>query len=138
MKWRGLCYAGENSRNFAWIDYALIDVKTMLIHRLLITLLLVLSGVVFLSAQSTRPWWSPGNGNGLPASASYENTYGRLTILNTAGRIETRFDARPVVKRATGRTRSHQTSTGRAATTPYSADRTKCSSCDSVPRRPTD
>ena len=69
----------------------------MLIHRLFFTLLLTLSGsvlgVVFLSAQSVRPWWSPGNGNVLPASASYENAYGRLTILNTAGRIETRGNA---------------------------------------------
>ena len=35
-------------------------------------------------------WWAPGDGRPLPVEATYENTYGRLGIVNTAGTVETR------------------------------------------------
>jgi len=64
----------------------------MSINRLFGALVLTLIGSL-LAAQSPSAWWSPGAGSVLPASASYENPYGRLTILNTSGPIETRGNA---------------------------------------------
>lgn len=47
-------------------------------------------GLVSPAAQAPDAWWSAGDGRVLPATASYENPYGRLTILNTAGRLDTK------------------------------------------------
>lgn len=63
---------------------------------LFISLLLILSAAAaqaFLAVQSPDVWWSPGSGAVLPATVAYENPYGRLSILNTAGRLETRGNA---------------------------------------------
>ena len=35
-------------------------------------------------------WWSPGSGRTLTATATYDNPYGRLSLLNTAGPTETK------------------------------------------------
>ena len=65
--------------------------------RLFIPLLLLLGASAFvqviLAAQSLDAWWSPGNGVALSATAAYQNPHGRLSILNTAGRIETKGHA---------------------------------------------
>ena len=45
------------------------------------------------AVRSVDGWWSPGSGAALPGTAAYENPYGRLSILNTAGRIETKGNA---------------------------------------------
>jgi hypothetical protein len=60
-----------------------------------ITLILVASALalVFSAARGPDAWWSPGDGRVLPAAIAYENPYGRLSILNTAGRIETKGNA---------------------------------------------
>ena len=42
------------------------------------------------AAQAPDAWWSAGDGRVLPATVSYENPYGRLTILNTVGRLDTK------------------------------------------------
>lgn len=49
--------------------------------------------VVTAAAAGERLWWSPGDGEALPALAEYENEAGRLGILNTAGAIQTRGHA---------------------------------------------
>src|SRR5687767_1647341 len=69
----------------------------MLRSHILMAITLILIGsalaMVLSAAQSTDAWWSPGEGRVLPASIAYENPYGRLSILNTAGRIETKGNA---------------------------------------------
>jgi hypothetical protein len=46
---------------------------------------------VFPSAVRTiNDWWGPGNGSVLPSTVSYENPYGRLSILNTSGDVVTK------------------------------------------------
>jgi len=35
-------------------------------------------------------WWSPGEGRPFPETVEYDNPYGRLGILNTSGRIDTK------------------------------------------------
>ena len=63
----------------------------------IVTSTLVLFGsalvVAFSAARSADAWWSPGDGRVLPATVAYENPSGRLSILNTAGRIETKGNA---------------------------------------------
>src|SRR5262245_36261126 len=49
--------------------------------------------LAFSAARSADAWWSPGDGRVLPATAAYENPFGRLSILNTTGRIETKGNA---------------------------------------------
>jgi hypothetical protein len=48
--------------------------------------------LVFAAARGGA-WWSPGDGRVLPATASYENPFGLLSILNTAGAIPTKGNA---------------------------------------------
>ena len=46
--------------------------------------------VVAASSGTGAPdWWSPGEGKRMPAEAAYDNPYGKLTVLNTTGPIET-------------------------------------------------
>ena len=44
-------------------------------------------------AASSARWWSPGDGRTLAATAAYDNRFGTLSILNTAGQVETRGHA---------------------------------------------
>jgi hypothetical protein len=63
------------------------------VHSLIaLTLILAASAFVqvLLAVQSVGLWWSPGSGAPLAATAAYENPYGRLSILNTAGPIDTK------------------------------------------------
>ena len=39
---------------------------------------------------NANPWWSPGDGRVLPAAATYENSFGRLGILNADGPVQTK------------------------------------------------
>ena len=48
----------------------------------------ILAGVA--SAGSSDRWWSPGEDRDLPASISYENEFGSLTILNANGAVRTK------------------------------------------------
>jgi hypothetical protein len=41
------------------------------------------------SADSPRPWWSPGEDRPLPAYTEYENSAGRIGLLNTSGEVTT-------------------------------------------------
>ncbi|MFO7326482.1 MAG: hypothetical protein DIU62_012275 [Pseudomonadota bacterium] len=45
------------------------------------------------AAHGERPWWSPGDGDPLPAYVEYGNHAGRLGVLNTDGAIQTRGHA---------------------------------------------
>jgi len=45
------------------------------------------------AARTIDAWWSPGNGDVLPSTISYDNPYGALTILNTSGSIGTKGHA---------------------------------------------
>jgi hypothetical protein len=45
------------------------------------------------AARTINAWWSPGSGATLPATATYENPYGSLSILNTSGDIQTKGNA---------------------------------------------
>ena len=45
------------------------------------------------AALTLNAWWSPGNGAVLRATVPYENTYGLLSILNTAGDFVTKNNA---------------------------------------------
>jgi len=42
------------------------------------------------SSSGFDPWWSPGSGDVLPASATYENAYGAVTVLNVDGPVDTK------------------------------------------------
>lgn len=42
------------------------------------------------AAAIAGPWWDPGDGRPLPSYVEYENEFGRVGILNTAGEIDTR------------------------------------------------
>ena len=42
------------------------------------------------AAAATSVWWSPGDGRVLPAAVEYDNPFGRIGILNTAGPVETK------------------------------------------------
>jgi hypothetical protein len=44
-------------------------------------------------AASERFWWSPGDPDPLPAYVEYDNEFGKLGVLNTAGTITTRGHA---------------------------------------------
>jgi len=44
-------------------------------------------------AASLARWWSPGDGRILASTAAYDNRFGTLSILNTAGQVETRGHA---------------------------------------------
>jgi hypothetical protein len=44
-------------------------------------------------AASSARWWSPGDGRALTATAAYDNRFGTLSILNTAGQVETKGHA---------------------------------------------
>ena len=41
-------------------------------------------------AASSARWWSPGDGRTLASTAAYDNRFGTLSILNTAGQVETK------------------------------------------------
>jgi hypothetical protein len=49
-----------------------------------------------LAAQAAQPgaklerWWSPGDGRAMPASLTYANDFGRLTLLNEKGPVATK------------------------------------------------
>jgi hypothetical protein len=62
----------------------------------LIAAALILAGsalaIVFPAAKGSD-WWAPGNGSVLPAVFEYEDPVGGLSILNTAGSIETKGNA---------------------------------------------
>ncbi|MEO6339188.1 MAG: hypothetical protein ABIO39_04030 [Caulobacteraceae bacterium] len=49
----------------------------------------VMSGLAFAGGAPDR-WWAAGEGRALPAQVSYANPEGKLTLLNAAGRMETR------------------------------------------------
>ena len=65
-------------------------------YHLFIAAALILSAsaltIVFPSARPSD-WWTPGNGSVLPEVFEYEDGVGGLSILNTAGRIETKGHA---------------------------------------------
>jgi hypothetical protein len=61
---------------------------------LVATVVLVISPFIFRSAARTLDsWWNPGMGEVLPASVSYDNPYGSLTILNASGNVRTKGNA---------------------------------------------
>ena len=47
-------------------------------------------GLVSAAAQAPDAWWSPETAACFLQLPRYENPFGRLSILNTAGRIETK------------------------------------------------
>lgn len=55
-----------------------------------LAVVLVCSNTLAAQGERTNPWWSPGDGRMLPATADYANQDGSLGILNTAGAIETK------------------------------------------------
>src|SRR5215510_8734181 len=69
--------------------------RTLVFLLLLVILTLLGTGPWMLSssARTINAWWSPGNASVLPATASYENPYGWLSILNTSGDIVTKGNA---------------------------------------------
>jgi hypothetical protein len=60
-----------------------------------VTLILIGSSPWMFSsaARTINSWLGPGNGGVLPATVFYENAYGRLSILNTAGDVTTKGHA---------------------------------------------
>jgi len=49
--------------------------------------------LVFSAGQENGGWWSPAEGRILPASVTYPNPYGRLSILNAEGPLQTKGHA---------------------------------------------
>lgn len=48
------------------------------------------TGTAGAAAGERDDWWSPGDGRPFPAAVEYRNATGRLGVLNTAGRIDTK------------------------------------------------
>ena len=67
-------------------------IRRRLIHARPLAVAGVVLGSSLAAAQVVTPdsWWSPGDGRSMPATLTYDNERGRVSVLNAAGRIDTR------------------------------------------------